>query len=74
MCLRIIFFVCTTKQSLTLPMIRIYDALYDAFFFGIFCLENLYLFYLHITLFLSLCTYHYEHKQVHYQILYSLNC
>ena len=33
----------------------------------LFCLENLYLLYLRMILFLLLCIYYYHHKQVHYQ-------
>ena len=47
--------------------------MYDLFSFGIFYPENLYLLYLNIILFLSLCICCYHHKKVHYQILYSLN-
>ena len=36
--------------------------------------QNVYLLYLCMNLFLSLCIYNYPYKPVHYQILYSLNC
>ena len=42
------------------------------FFLALFYLENLYSLYLHITLFVSLCIYHYHHKQVHYFIFIKL--
>ena len=43
---------------------------YIMLLFVFFCLEDLYSVYLHTNLFLSLCIYHYHHKQVHCQILY----
>ena len=43
--------------------------LYDIFFLVFFCHENLFLFYLHMILFLSLCIYNYHLRQVYYEIL-----
>ena len=68
-CLRIILFLCFDKQNLTLLLINNCMVL---FLLAFCCPVNLYSHYHHIFLFLFLYIYHNHHKQVYYQILFSI--